>query len=414
MADEQRDDEAPVTVYDLYGPSAERVDVRRLPELAASSLRLLWAAARGEFLLVAVLQLIGGLGLVAPILAGRDLLAAVLAADGIGRLPQLLWQAALVLGVYAALRLTTTLAAARNHVLSELVVRHTQQRILDVTCVVELEAFDTPAFHNRLERASMSAHHRPIQLVHGLISLGSAVVGASGVALALAALEPLLLPLTVLAGIPLWLASVRSGQLMFKMFSGLTPADRERAYLLSLLTGRHHAKEVRAYRLAAFLRARWERRTAERIHEVRQLASRKLRIELLAAVGSGIVLGLVLAGLLGLVLSGLMSVPDAAAAGGAVLLLGSQLRTAAIGTDLLFEAAPFVKDFTDFLADQRREPADGRPAPKRFEHLAVEDLRFTYPSGDRPALDGALLEIRGARTRVRPSRDLVRTVSKKL
>ncbi len=43
---------------------------------------------------------------------------------------------------------------------------------------------------------------------------------------------------------------------MFQMFSGLTPAERERGYLLSLLTGQHHAKQVRAYRLAEFMRGR--------------------------------------------------------------------------------------------------------------------------------------------------------------
>jgi ATP-binding cassette subfamily B protein len=280
-------------------------------------------------------------------------------------------------------------------VLSELVARYAQRRILDVTCAVELEAFDTPGFHDQLQRASMSAPFRPYQLVQGLVSLAGAVLGIAGVCLALAALEPLVVPLTLLAGVPLWIAGVRRGQVFFAFFCGLTPAERERGYLLSLLTGRGHAKEVRAFGLAGYLRRRWEQRTDERLEEVHRMVRTQLRIALFGGLASVLVVGAALAGLVWLALTGRMSLADASAAAGAVLLLGSRLRSAAVGTDLLFESAPFVQDLTAFLASaEAREPTPEGPAPASFARLVVEDVTFTYPSGNRPALKGVSLEIR--------------------
>jgi ATP-binding cassette, subfamily B, bacterial len=269
----------PVTIYDLH-QATERMPLRRLPQMAAQAVRLVWAAARKEFLVVTVLQAAAGLGLVAPILAGCDLLATVAGTSGPGAVAEIIQNITIILVVSVAVALLGAIADARDVVLSELVARYAQRRILDVTCAVELEAFDTPAFHDRLQRASMSAPFRPFQLVQGLVSLAGAVLGIAGVCLALAALEPLVLPLTLLAGVPLWIAGVRRGQVFFAFFCGLTPAERERGYLLSLLTGRGHAKEVRAFGLAGYLRRRWEQRTDERLEEVHRMVRTQLRVAL--------------------------------------------------------------------------------------------------------------------------------------
>jgi ATP-binding cassette subfamily B protein len=384
----------PVTIYDLRSSQTD-IPLRRLPSLIAQALRLVWAAAPGEFLLVTGLQAASGLGLVVPILAGRDLLATVAGGNGPGTVPEIIQQVVIVLVVGLAVALLGAIADTRDVMLSELVSRYAQQRILDVTCAVELEAFETPAFHDRLQRASMSAPFRPYQLVQGLVRLGAAAMGIAGVCAALAALEPLVVPLTLLAGVPLWVAGVRRGRVFFAFFCGLTPAERERGYLLSLLTGRGHAKEVRAFGLADYLRGRWERRTDERLIEVRRMMRTQLRIALVAGLVSVLIVGAALGGLVLLAMSGRMALVDAAAAAGAVLLLGSRMRSAAIGADLLFESTPFVQDLTAFLeSDEAREPIPEGAAPASFERLVVEDVTFTYPSGRHPALKGVSLEIR--------------------
>jgi ATP-binding cassette, subfamily B, bacterial len=64
------------------------------------------------------------------------------------------------------------------------------QLLLDVAAAVELEAFETSAFHNRLQRVRMNMH-QPLNLVFGLSGIVGAAVGVVGVTIALVTIEPL-------------------------------------------------------------------------------------------------------------------------------------------------------------------------------------------------------------------------------
>lgn len=87
----------------------------------------------------------------------------------------------------------------------------------------------------------------------------------------------LLVPVALLALIPGWLASGRRGRAFYHFGVVMTPRDRERSYLAGLLTGRDPAKEVRAFGLAAFLRARHDRLYDERIEQMRRISTRQMR-----------------------------------------------------------------------------------------------------------------------------------------
>ena len=382
-------DPGAITITELTEPP--QIKLRRLPALLAGALRLTWNAARREFLLVIGLQALGGLGLVVPLLAGRDLLAAI--ADG-GGSTELFLRGALTLLLLGAMNLAGAIATGRDEVLSELLARHAHRRILDVACTVPLERFDTPAFHNRLERATISAEVRPNQLAQGLGALAQATMGCIGIGIAVATIEPLLIPATLLAAVPLLLAGVKNGEMLFAMVFRITAAERERNYLLRLLTGRRPAAEVRVFGLAPYLRGRWEKRTSERIAETRQSVRRRLRVILVSRLISAACFGGLFALLFLLSRSGRMTVADAGAAAGAVLLLGARLRIASLGADQLFEAAPFLEDLRSFLKLEQRGGSASHAAPIGFERLTLEEVTFTYPGAGRPAVRDISLEIK--------------------
>jgi ATP-binding cassette subfamily B protein len=107
---------------------------------------------------------------------------------------------------------------------------------------------------------------RAPQMVFGLQGLGRSMAGAIGASVALLAVAPLLVPVALLALIPGWLASGRRGRAFYVFGAVMTPRDRERGYLASLLTSRDPAKEVRAFGLAGWA----ERRDAAGIGDVHQ------------------------------------------------------------------------------------------------------------------------------------------------
>src|SRR5260370_22760262 len=114
---------------------------------------------------------------------------------------------------------------------------------------------------------------RAPQLVWGLQGLGRSLAGAIGAAVALLAVAPLLVPVALLALIPGWLASGRRGRAFYHFGAIMTPRDRERAYLASLLTGREPAQEVRAFSLAGFLPAPHDPLYHEPISQLRRISA---------------------------------------------------------------------------------------------------------------------------------------------
>src|SRR6266496_4103019 len=72
------------TIYDLQPDLEARVNVRRLPRLARRAVRIVWEAARRDFLLSTGMQGIGGLGLTVQLLLGQRALQALLGATRSG------------------------------------------------------------------------------------------------------------------------------------------------------------------------------------------------------------------------------------------------------------------------------------------------------------------------------------------
>jgi ATP-binding cassette subfamily B protein len=270
------------TVYDLHvGADAPR-SARELPGLAAAAVRIMWGAARREALAVAVLQLVSGIGLGLGVVLGARVLDGLPAADQSGEGAEaFLGSAAALAVVTAVLGFAAAVRREQEELPAELTTRHAQAQVLDVACAVELAAFDEPAFHDRLARAQAGVFRTPM-VVFGLAQMTGALAGVLGSLGALLAIEPLLAPLALLVLVPAWLVTSRRGEAFYRFAWGMTPKDRERGYLAGLLTQREAAKEVRAFELARYLRARRDRLYEERVAELRRVAQQQVRFALAA------------------------------------------------------------------------------------------------------------------------------------
>jgi hypothetical protein len=144
-----------------------------------------------------------------------------------------------------------------------------------VSTRVDLLAYESPEFHDGLRRANMQGSFRSLQTVQSLLGLLGGALAALGIVVALAALQPWLLPVVLLGHVPLLLVTRTNARDSYRFSFGMTPNDRERAYLHSLLLGSDNAKEVRAFNLAPFLHARYDRLYEDRIRELRALARRR-------------------------------------------------------------------------------------------------------------------------------------------
>jgi ATP-binding cassette subfamily B protein len=387
--------ESTPTLYDAQPDPQAKVDIRRLPGLVTQGLRIVWTAGRRDLIVSVILQAFGGLGIAAMLILGQRALSALLhAIDTGGSVADVVpWAAAVA--VVAALQFSASaVQREQQQLLGELVNRHVEGRVVDVAAEVELEAFETPSFHNRVQRIRMRGH-QPFNLVFGISSLAGAVLGVVGVIVALVSIEPLLIPLTAVVIVPAWLVASRRSEAFWRFFWRMTPRDRERGYLAELLSEREGAKEVRGFGLATFLRGRYQSLYDERIAELRKVARRQLVYTVAANVGTGVVLGITLLIVAWTTLEGHVPIESAGIAVAGVAVVGARLTSAGYAAGSLSEAALYMDDYNAFLELLPLAKAS-RPsgvAPRDFRRIEVDRVSFTYPSGTEPALRDVSIRI---------------------
>jgi ATP-binding cassette subfamily B protein len=377
-------------------PEGSQGTWRDLPQLLADSLRLVWSAGRNIFLVTAVLQLVAAVGIAVQLFVGKEVLDAVLGAGGELQFGELALPLAALVTITVALDLAQAVQAEQSRVLGELVGRKAIDRVLDVSTRIDLLAFESPDFYDRLQRARAQGQFRALQTVNGLLGMVGAAVASVGLVAALATLQPLLLPFVLIGYVPLWIVASLNTKDLYHFSRGMTPSDRQRSYLQNVLMGRNSAKEVRAFNLASFLRQRYDRLYDERIDELRGLAKRRTGRSLLGSLASSAVTVGTIGMLSWLYVSGRMSLAAAGAAIFGLYQLANRLQALNFSATSLYEATLFIRDYSSFLTlEPEVEAAEGtRPAPESFDTLSLEDVSFTYPESDRAAVDGVSLEIR--------------------
>jgi ATP-binding cassette, subfamily B, bacterial len=383
------------TWWDVMHPEGSEGTWRDLPSLLWDSLKLVWSAGRNTFILTSTLQLLTAVGIAVQLFVSKAVLDEVLGAGDDISFSELAPVLTALVAVSVALDLSRAVQTEQSRVLGELVGRRAIDRVMDVSTKIDLLAFESPDFYDRLQRARAQGQFRALQTVNGLLGILGASVAAVGIILTLAALQPLLVPFIVIGYVPLWIVASLNTRDLYRFTRGMTPNERQRHYLQNVLMGRNPAKEVRAFNLARFLRGRYDTLYDERIAELRSLARRRTGRSLLGSLAASAVTVATISTLSYLYVSGRMSLAATGTAVFGLYQLAGQLQGLHMSATSLYEATLFIRDYASFLT---LEPAvDGatptRPAPRGFERLTADEVTFAYPDTERPAVDRVSLEI---------------------
>jgi len=388
---------------DPVDPLALRVAARseskslgRLWRLVRSSLALVWSSGRRLLLALVVVQVVAAVALAAQVFAVQAVLSGLLDAHGEHVMDDVLVPVVVLAALSAVSAVAGAIQGQLQRLLGESVGRTMWGQVFGVATGVGLRYFESPEFYNRLQRVQTSAVVRPYQVTQGLLTMGGALAAGLGLGLTLFAISPVLLPLVVVAGLPLLFTSSRESRLEFDFSVRQTPAVRLRGYFTLLQTGRDEAKEVRAFGLAGWLAARFDSLYATYLHDLRSHVLRRGLLSLVGQLGSAIVLGGTLIALVALIDRGEIDVAEAGAAIVAIRLLATQVQALFRGAQSIFESGLFLDDLRQFLAlgEAAVEEDDGDEAPERFDLVRVEDVTFRYPGAHRDALRGVGVELR--------------------
>jgi ATP-binding cassette, subfamily B, bacterial len=384
----------PVTVYDIQGPADRRRALRRVPALTWGALGLVWRTSRRHSLTTIGSQALSAATLGGQLLITRELLTRVIEGASAAALAPAL--AALV-GTTVLLGVLNAVANHEQQLLVELVGEQTLDRIIGVSAQVDIEAFETPAFYDQLQRARTAGTFRPLEMVSSVTSMTMGILASLGIAAVFLTLEPVLIPLVALAAVPVLLATLYNSKQAYRFEYAMTPHSRERAYLMELLTGRETVTELRTFGTTGFLKARYDALTHERLDRLREFLHRRLLVALTGTLAGGLATVVALGSLALLIGDGRVSAATAVTAAVAMWMLGSRLGVVSSSLGRLVEAGMFLDDYHEFLAlGERYSPApesDRPAAPSRFEGLRLERVSFAYPNTQRAVIEGVSLDI---------------------
>jgi ATP-binding cassette subfamily B protein len=370
--------------------------MRSSARLVGQSVRLVWAAGPRELLVVLAMQLIQAVGVFVLIIQIQQALTKLIVKGGPDNSSGLVLNLVLFLVANVVIGLAGAVINNRRQLIGERTTLHICMEILRVVCLAELDDFDDSRFHDRLQRAAISAVGRPMRLVQSLISIGQSLVALGSIWLAMLILQPWIALVILLVVIPIWIGGTRGGEQYFTFVMRTAAGDRNRNYLFHLLTDRAPAKEIRAFSLSEHLATQWRQSTLRRLELLRSMMRKRLRASTISSLGSSAVLALAAGGLVAMNRAGYLTLADTATIAGAMLLFGQRLLNGIVDSNDFFESAPLVRDLNAFL-DLEPNLSHNRTGARfagDFERIELDDVTFTYRDTDRPAVHHLSMEIR--------------------
>ncbi|MEV5828653.1 ATP-binding cassette domain-containing protein [Spirillospora sp. NPDC052242] len=372
---------------------------RRLPMLIGQVMRLAWRAARRDLVVTVTLNVVAGIFTAFGLLATTGVLTALLAS---GPTPDRVRAAApQLLLVGAAVTARAACAAAAQWAQARLrpqVQRLVEQRLYELTTAIELSAFDDAAFQDDLHRARLRGVDSAPSMVDNAVDLFTATVGVAAAAGALGVLHPVLLPLLLLTALPEGWAAVRAARLGYLTQLDLIEHRRRNWILTDLMTDREHAAEVRSFTVRDFLLLRYAALAAHIRDVLLDLARRQTVAQVHGDILKGVATALMYTVLGVLLWRGVMPL---AVAGTAILAIRAgqtSLINFVYAMNRCYEDGLYFGDYVAYCetAERRVPPRDPADAPglREFREITTEDVTFTYPDADRPALKKVSVRLR--------------------
>ncbi len=392
---------AEITYSGHYGinPLAE-VSFRRMcgqiPAVLGRIARLSWRTDRRAVQLLVGCQLVTGISAAVLLTATARAMVPVLGAGSAGERLRGALPALVVVAVAAALARTAgAVASYAERRVTPRLTTETDSALVEAVCRVEAAAYAEDGFADRREAAEMGVMRTHVMVTDAqrFVSAVIRMVTAGGV---LSVMNPLLLPLLLLAVLPAGVGAVLSARVDYEIHYANVADRNVRGMMRWWATESRYSDEVRANSMTDYL-VYWYRALSDRCDR-RSLAAapRTLRIALLSAVAGGVFLLATWGALAWLAVSGRIDLAVAATAVIAVQTTLAALSQVVIGAAAVFHTSLYLGDMQSFLdVAAARAPRRG---PRRLaapvDEIRLEEVVYQYPGKDKPAVDGVSLTLR--------------------
>jgi ATP-binding cassette subfamily B protein len=313
----------------------------------------------------------------------------------------ILWLVALELALAILGLLLREIINYQRQVLAERLTGHVSLSLLAHTQRLDLPILERPEFYDRLRRAEDSAFYRPATLLSQLLAVVQGVVTLLAAVLILARLQPLTLPLLLLAAIPYAVVQTGTAAAFYTLTMGQTPEARQARYFSHLLSTDEAAKEIRVFGLGSHLLQRY-REILRRNHEqIARLAWKRSLRGAATALLPAVVYTAIFAYFCRQALSRAITIGDLTLYIGIVFRGQESLQQLMLNLSGVLENSLFLQDYRTFLRQQPVMPTNAGGArvslPIR-RGVRFDGVTYRYPGSAHNALSDVSLELRAGET----------------
>jgi ATP-binding cassette subfamily B protein len=269
------------------------------------------------------------------------------------------------------------------------------EMILEKALTLELSHFEDSEFYDKLTRARREASSRPLSLVTRTFGLAQNGIQLITYAALLARFSPWAVAVLLLAGLPAFIAEAKFSGDAFRLFRWRSPETRMQTYLETVLAREDHAKEVKLYGLGPRLLQRYRDIFHTLYDEDRALTVRRDTW----GFGLGLIATLTLYAAYAWI--ALSTVRRAITLGQMTMYMalfrqGQSAVTAMLSAvSGMYEDNLYLSTLYDYL-ETEVPPATGTAVrgPHPEDGVRFENVSFTYPGAQSPALENVSLHLR--------------------
>lgn len=367
----------------------------QIPAVLGRIARLSWRTDRFAVQLLLGCQAVTGVSAAVLLASTAHVMKPVLGGGPPGDRLHAAVPALLVVALAAALgRGSTAVATYAERRITPRLMTETDSALVEAVCRVEASAYAEEGFSDRHEAAEMGVIRTQVMVSDAQRFLSALIrmVTAGGV---LSVLNPLMLPLLLLAVLPAGVGAVLTARVDYEIHYANIADRNVRGMMRWWATTPKYGDEVRANSMTGYL-VHWYRALSDRCDR-RTLAAapRTLRIAALSALAGGVFLVATWSALAWLAVSGRIALSVAATAVIAVQTTLAALSQVVVNGAAVFHTSLYLGDMQAFLDDAAaRTPKRGPAAPcGAVERIRLDEVVYRYPGKDKPAVDGVSLTL---------------------
>jgi ATP-binding cassette, subfamily B, bacterial len=353
------------------------------------ALELVWSTNRALTVSLALLTLLAGVLPASVAYVGALIVDAVVGAMRAGGSAAQVLRLVVLEGVLVA----AIAAAQRGLSLCQSLLRaqlgqRVNVMILEKALTLELQHFEDSEFYDKLTRARREASTRPLSLVTRTFGLVQNAISLGSYGVLLAHFSPWAVAVLLLAGLPAFVAEAKFSGDAFRLFRWRSPETRMQIYLETVIAREDHAKEVMLYRLGPRLLERYRDIFHRLYAQDRALTVRRdlwgFALGLIATAGLyGAYAWIALTAVRRLITLGQMTMYVALFRQGQAAV---SAMLAAVGG--MYEDNLYLSTLYEYL-ETYVPPPRGQVlrGPHPEQGVRFEDVSFTYPGAEEPALE---------------------------